>query len=585
MPLPGIGVALLIAGGLAVSGLYVQSRLVPGLRIADIAVGGLTKSEATALIEERAAELQTTGIRLAIDTEHGDESLPAETLQLTVDAPASIDQAWQHGRSGPWYRRIGQWLVAPVFGVRLAPSVTIDDEALRSEVEALAAKHDSPRTDVRYAVTGNRVTVLTDTAPGLILNQEEAASRIAQAVHSLSTAPVALQLVPDQPRVNPDQADEAREQAERLIAAPLTLRTGTRDVRIESTQLGSWITSTYTDDRLLPGLNEQLIAEYVAELAQTVNEEPGQVTVRVEGDRIVEFSPSKPGKVLQEKESTELIADALHRRTSDATPVQAIDLPFVTKDSLNVGQAAERGIVEELGTATTPFTGSPTNRVRNIQNGTKLLSGIVIEPDEEFSTIGALGAIDASQGFLPELVIKGDRTLPEFGGGLCQVSTTLFRAVLDAGLPVTSRKNHSYRVGYYEKDGEGRTIGPGLDATIYSPRPDFRFKNDTGKAILIQGVVEGDKVRFVLYGTRDGRVATVDGPKTLSVLSPGDAIYTETDTLPVGTTKQIETPHPGGKAVATYTVTYPDGRIEEQTFQSSYRPWPARFLVGTKTAE
>jgi len=244
--------------------------------------------------------------------------------------------------------------------------------------------------------------------------------------------------------------------------------------------------------------------------------------------------------------------------------------------------AQELGIVELIGSAVTPFTSSPLNRIANIKNGAKFLTGILVKPGEEFSTLTALGRVDNTTGYLPELVIKGDRTVPEFGGGLCQVSTTLFRAVLNAGLPVLDRQNHSYRVSYYEKDGEGNRIGPGLDATIYSHKPDFRFLNDTGNSILIQGFVEGDRLTFELYGTRDGRTATVDGPKTLSSSAPGEPVYIETDALPEGETKQIERAHPGGSATATYRVRYPDGTAKEQVFKSYYRPWPEKYLIGKK---
>ena len=244
------------------------------------------------------------------------------------------------------------------------------------------------------------------------------------------------------------------------------------------------------------------------------------------------------------------------------------------------GSAAELGIIELIGTATTPLTGSPQNRRYNIANGAKFLTGILIPPNEEFSTLKSLGTIDNSTGYLPELVIKGDRTIPEFGGGLCQVSTTLFRATLNAGLPITARQNHSYRVSYYEKDAAGNTIGPGLDATIYNPAPDFRFKNDTGHTVLIEGYVEGDLITFNFYGTRDGRSSAIDGPHLLSSSPAGEPIYAETDTLEPGVTKQIERAHAGGSATATYTVTYPDGSENKQVFESYYRPWPARYLVG-----
>jgi vancomycin resistance protein YoaR len=152
--------------------------------------------------------------------------------------------------------------------------------------------------------------------------------------------------------------------------------------------------------------------------------------------------------------------------------------------------------------------------------------------------------------------------------------------VLDAGLPVTARRNHSYRVSYYEKDGNGKYIGPGLDATIYQPDTDFRFVNDTKHPLLIIGYVAGDKVTFELYGTKDGRTSTLVGPKLLTETPAGPAVYIETTDLAPGVIKQVETPHPGGSATATYTVKYADGTLKTVEFKSWYRRWPAKYLKG-----
>ena len=298
--------------------------------------------------------------------------------------------------------------------------------------------------------------------------------------------------------------------------------------------------------------------------------------------KVINFEPPQDGRLLDQERTIDGIIKNVEDKVNGYVGNEEIEL-FIKQVYSSVTSLSTEvlGIKELIGKATTPFAGSPANRIANIKNGTKFLSGILVKPGEEFSTVTALGKIDNTTGYLPELVIKGDRTVPEFGGGLCQVSTTLFRALLNAGLPITSRQAHSYRVSYYEKDGDDNYIGPGLDATIYQPQPDLKFVNDTDNTILIWGYVKGNKVTFEIYGTRDGRKAEVIGPKKLSETPPGDPIYAETDTLPKSVTKQIETPHPGGTATATYRVTYTNGEVKEQIFKSSYRAWPARYLVGT----
>lgn len=157
-----------------------------------------------------------------------------------------------------------------------------------------------------------------------------------------------------------------------------------------------------------------------------------------------------------------------------------------------------------LTTGTTSFAGSPSNRIHNIIVGTEKFNGVVVLPGEIFSFNNYLGQVDAENGYLPELVIKENVTTPEFGGGICQISTTAFRAAMYAGLQVTDRHNHSYPVSYYG--------APGFDATVYEPNPDFKFKNDMKNPILLKTSVVGSKVNFEVWGTSDGRTVAINGP-------------------------------------------------------------------------
>lgn len=157
-----------------------------------------------------------------------------------------------------------------------------------------------------------------------------------------------------------------------------------------------------------------------------------------------------------------------------------------------------------LTTGETNFAGSPKNRVHNISVGTLRFNGLVVMPGEEFSFNTYLGAVDEENGYLPELVIKENVTTPEFGGGICQVSTTTFRAAMQAGLDITYRRNHSYPVSYYGP--------PGFDATVYQPSPDFRFINDMNTPVLLKTSIVGSRVRFEVWGTSDGRIVKINGP-------------------------------------------------------------------------
>jgi vancomycin resistance protein YoaR len=231
--------------------------------------------------------------------------------------------------------------------------------------------------------------------------------------------------------------------------------------------------------------------------------------------------------------------------------------------------------LELLGTGYSNFSGSPNNRRHNIATGSAALHGLVIPPDKEFSLGEALGPIEKETGYLPELVIKGDKTVPEYGGGLCQVGTTTFRAAMASGLPITERRNHSYSVSYYLENGL-----PGTDATIYPPHPDLRFLNDTGQYILIQVRSAGNDLYYDLWGKPDGRIAERTTPRIWDRVSPPPTKEVETTDLAPGVRKCTERAHTGLKAEFTYTVKYANGEIKEQVFRSTYKPWQEVCLVG-----
>lgn len=203
-----------------------------------------------------------------------------------------------------------------------------------------------------------------------------------------------------------------------------------------------------------------------------------------------------------------------------------------------------------LTTGQTNFAGSPNNRIHNIKVGTARFHGLVVMPGAEFSFNTYLGAVDEANGYVPELVIQENVTTPEFGGGICQVSTTAFRAAMQAGLKITYRRNHSYPVAYYG--------APGYDATVYQPAPDFRFKNDMKTPILLKTSIVRSKVKFEIWGTNDGRNVTINGPFT-------------TEKKPDGSLT----------AAVAQIVTRAGKIIREENFVSKYQS-PDKFPHATK---
>lgn len=267
----------------------------------------------------------------------------------------------------------------------------------------------------------------------------------------------------------------------------------------ESLRFSKTNSSTFT-------LNEPIIEQYLTQLKDETRVLPinARFSVDEETNRVSVFSPSRDGSEINIAASLEVIKNALQsERIDNAIPLTTTPIPPDVAET----NANTLGIENFLGEGRTNFSGSPKNRIHNITRALEQYQGALLAPGEELSFVELLGEVDGEHGYLPELVIKHGKTEPEFGGGICQVSTTLFRAALNTGMKITMRRNHAYPVSYYKPYG--------MDATIYIPSPDLRFVNNTPAHILIQGAIEGKELVFRFYGTSDGRSVAIDGPHIL----------------------------------------------------------------------
>lgn len=251
-------------------------------------------------------------------------------------------------------------------------------------------------------------------------------------------------------------------------------------------------------------LNAESVKNYIENLSQKINKEPVNATLKMQDGKVSVFSLEQKGIELDNAAS----ADKLIRFLAGNDRSGSLDLAFNEKDpAVTIDSIDNLGITSLIGEGHSNFRGSPKNRIFNIKVAAAKFDDILIKPGEEFSFVGALGPVDGEHGYLPELVIKKDKTEPEFGGGICQVSTTAFRAAIYSGLPITARRNHAYPVSYYNPQG--------MDSTVYIPKPDLRFINNTPSYILVQTEISGTELTFRFFGTDDGRKTTVDGPHVL----------------------------------------------------------------------
>jgi len=464
----------------------------------------------------------------------------------------------------------------------------IMSKLLELGIEGTSKKYEIARESIRCYPDNSKPITFSgwfEGDPGLVCSvitqiYEKALDDLLFNLERLDNQEVFIETIIDEPTIKALEVEAAFLRAQEIFdQAPYLLNYQGQEWTCSPERIGNWLVFRQKDGQAREALflDQEKIKEYLEEISKELNVDPIETRLEVvenEGQRRVsEFQAGKKGLRLDIEATQDLITQTILLGEEKNIPLQIEEIdPTPLPDDLNV-----LGINDLLAVGVSNFAGSPQNRRHNIKVGAQILHGLLISPDQEFSLVQALGRIDKDAGFLPELVIKGDRTVLEYGGGLCQIGTTMFRLALNAGLPITERASHSYRVSYYEPAG--------LDATIYNPRPDFRFVNDTGHHLLLQTEIDGDALVFEFYGTKDGRKVKGEGPEIYNVVQPGPPQFIETDELNPGEKKRIESAHAGAEAKYINTIIFPNGITRKDIWVSRYQPWPEVWLVGRELEE
>jgi len=560
-----------------------------GVSIGPIDAGGRTMDEAAADLREYLA-----GYHLTFVTPQGTESIGpfVDTNQDLVEfhVETAIDTAFGVGRHKNSIVALAQRISAGILGTSVPIPYSLHEEPMLQELESRFGSLVNPAEDasLRILVTEDGtydIEVLPE-KDGVNFDTDSLLQDTRNRLRNLSASSVKVEITLDTPDLTTEELSPLVDQAGTILErAPQAVTAEELSWTISRSQLADWIVPLPDEQgHWTIALDHNRMAKHLEAYASSIAIEPMNAVFEMgEDGRVARFEPGINGKKLDVAASTELLEQAFLEASADGETIDlpvTVALPEVTTDSSN-----EFGIKDLIGLGETSFRGSPPNRRHNIATGANTLNGILVAPGDEFSLMGALGEIDAANGYLQELVIKQNETKPEFGGGLCQIGTTTFRAVLASGLPVTERRNHSYRVSYYERDGDGTYIGPGKDATIYDPWPDFKFKNDTPAHVLIQTAIDGNRLSFYFWGTDDGRLAEEGEVSIWNINDPPPKREIFTTDLAPGEFKCTEHPHPSASTVFTYSVTYPDGELVEEKFYSYYKPWQEVCAVGVTEEE
>lgn len=560
--------------------LFYQNHLFPGLRFEGQDVGGLSSAAFEARFpqwqEQKTGELakkihfRVNGTPLVIDTRHliiGEA--PNAWAQLSLVGRTPTDPFFY----APFLLKTG---FIPSSKTTLA--LRLDTDLTQKRLQTAVAPLEKAAKDAAIELTAasaedlaHPVLEISPEEPGVHFALQGAVQRLQTAIKTKSGA---YQI--DLEKTEATAPTLTKERLQPLLATaqgwvdrgPLALKdTEGHTWTISRADLARWLIIRVQDGNLSLSLASPTAFNDLEQRTKSLWHEAHDGRLTMDGTKLVSLEAPQNGWHLDTTSTLLAVQQGLEHNSSSIPAV------FTAVAGHLQGEAAEQlGIIENLGSGHSAFPGSPANRRKNIALGAEKVNGTLVAPGEEFSLLHVLGEIDGEHGWLPELVIKGNKTTPEFGGGLCQIGTTVFRGATNVGLPITERRNHSYRVAYYEPAG--------TDATIYSPAPDFKFKNDTAHSILITKRILKDEVWFDFWGTKDGRSVVKTSPRIFNIVEPPAQKTIETTDLPVGKTKCTEKAHAGASASFDYQVTYATGEQKKVTFNSYYKPWQAVCLVG-----
>lgn len=536
-------------------------RIFTGVQVAGVPVGGMTRAAAILHLSRELSVYPSPP--LSISFEERSWTLSSAQLQARPDLLGAVNAAYLIGRQGTMRQNLAdQWTA--LLGQRTAePQLTYDEGALRYAISQIAAEVRRPgRSEMTigdlHLPSTPGVDVDVDASTRLVLARLQAGDVRTMALQTFTVAP------PDA------QNNSTTDPTTSALALPLVLSDPASGL--------VFVLDPATQQRLLPnGVGGQVNAATLAEIVDRWAEDvyiPAQdarLRFDVNAGRPVVIQPSIAGRQLNVDATIAALQNALVTgQNQGQLPVE------VVAPKVDSNQIDEMGIRELVANGTTYYAGSSRDRIHNIEVAAEKFEGIVIPPNGIFSFNSIVQDVSAANGFADSLIIWGDRTAVGVGGGVCQVSTTAFRSAFLAGFPIVERYNHGYVVSWY---GE-----PGMDATIYTPSVDFKFRNDTSAYLLVQPVVDSVNgvISFLYYGTKPDRQVTISQPIISDIVEPGDPVYQEDESLALGQIKQVETAKNGLTVTVERTIVE-NGESRVDKIVSVYQPWSAVYLVGPGT--
>ncbi len=576
--------------GLAVFQAAYAGRVFPGVHAAGVDLSGLTPSAAAAALTQGYA-YPLTGRILLQDGSQAWQATPAE-LGLSIDSSATVAAAMQIGRSAGLLDNLFTQLRVANSQAHLSVILAFDQRLSRDYLERLAAQVNKPVVETSIGLNGLEVSVRQGQV-GRQMDISAALELLAKKLQTGEDGVIALPITETPPLIT-DVTAQA-ELAKKILSAPLelSLPQGQPDKH------GPWkfdiptLAKMLAFERITQGenakyevtVNSSQLRAFLTQLAPTLVLEPANARFIFNDDthQLEVIQPAVIGRQLD----VEATLRAVQQKLSKGDHTIALELKLTPPPATDKTTAEQLGIKELIYQEVSYFYGSSAARVQNIKTAASRFHGVLVPPGAVFSMSDTIGTISLDSGYAEALIIQNGRTIQGVGGGVCQVSTTLFRTAFFAGFPIVERYAHAYRVSYYEKVAGNKIDArlAGLDATVFVPIVDFKFKNDTSSWLLMETYVNtsASTLTWKFYSTSDGRKVKWETTGLTNKVKPPDPVYRENPDLPKGKIKQIDYAVEGADVTVTRTVTRGGQTIIKDTIRTHYVPWPDQFEYGPGT--
>ena len=540
-------------------------RLIPGVYVAGTRIGGLTYNQA---VEKLTDQAKNTEQKLEIKHDGKEYSIKGEDFDLVYDWEATVNRAFEVGRTGNMLVDTKDKIAGLVKKLYIAAYYDFDETEFNNFLATLKGDINISAHDSVYLAEEDALTVTIESS-GQKLEEEKLYDLLVKSIDSFNFGLKPITVLPSEPKITSRQLNAFKDQAEEIIFSPMVVTFEENSWPLTVEQKLEFLTFEPADNQL--AFNKPAFRSFLENISQEITVLPrGRVTA-TQDKRVTGFELIQDGVEIDTDTSAENFKEAFFGLEGESEiAVRTISGPIDQR---------EYGIFALLGEGFSKFSGSAAGRIHNLTLAAQRTDGVLVPPGGIYSFNESVGDISAATGYDSAWVILGSRTVLGHGGGVCQTSTTLFRAILDSGLPVLTRHPHAYRVRYYEIES-----AVGIDASIYQPSLDLQFKNDTTNYVMVQTTWDLDEqsLAFRIYGTPDGREVTISEPVVTNQSAPPEPLYQDDPTLAKGVVRQVDFPAWGATTSFTRQVVRDGEVLYDDVFKTNYQAWRAVYLVGTK---